>query len=642
MEPTPGEQLAPPTSSAPRHNLPVPPSLLIGRESELAELRQLLAAPECRLLTLLGPGGVGKTRLALQAGLEHTGAFRDGVYFVALAPVNAPGMIVPAIADAPNLAFFGPTEPKEQLLNYLREKQLLLILDNLEQLLAGAGLLGDILMWAPQVKLLVTSRERLKMQQEWVYELQGLICPTAEQTDSLEGYSAVALFLRCARRARTAFALTEAEQPYVSQICQLVEGMPLGIELAASWVRVLSCGEIAQEIRRSIDFLSTSLRDVPERHHSLRAVCDQSWSLLSNEERGVLRKLAVFRGGCGREAAETVAGASLRLLAALVDKSLLRRTSGGRYEMHELIRQYAAAQLQANPPEESMTRERFIQYYAAWLERLKDQLLSSKQPETLAEMSAEIDNLRLAWGWMAVHRQLAQIRQSLYSLALFHEISNRFREGEALFRQAAEAFQISGEAATDTEYSVVLAQVLTQQARFYLRLVQIEQARALLQPSLNLIRPEVDQAALADTFSCLGLADLLQGNFPGARHYLEESRTLHRALGNQWEAAICLTLLGYTCQVQGTYEEAYQLLSDSLIELRVIGAPHGTAFCLQTLSTMTIILGKYTEAQRLLDESLELCRAINDRWGLAATLTSSGLMALALGQALRAEHLFRE
>jgi predicted ATPase len=251
--------------------------------------------------------------------------------------------MTPAIADALALAGYEAAGLKMQLFDHLHAKRLLLVLDGLEHLLAGSGLLAELLLCAPEVKLLTTSRERLNLYGEWVFDVQGLPLPPADQREGLEAYSAVALFLQSARRLAPDFALETCNQADVVRICQLVDGVPLGIELAAAWVRTLSCSEIAQEIERNLDFLTTSARDVAERHRSLRAAFDHSWNLLSAEEQEVMRQLSVFRGGFQREAAEQVAGAPLPLLSALVDKSLLRRDPAGGYTQHELIRQFAAA-----------------------------------------------------------------------------------------------------------------------------------------------------------------------------------------------------------------------------------------------------------------------------------------------------------
>src|SRR5262245_1088704 len=314
----------------------------VGRSHEVAELIGLLADPTCRLLTLVGPGGIGKTRLALHIAAQQRAAFAHGVAFVPLAAITSASLLVPSIADGLGFAFYGPVDPTAQLLNYLREKQVLLLLDNAEQLLDGLGLLPEVLQHAPGVKLLVTSREPLTLPGEWVCEVAGLALRADDHTHESD---AAALFVQRARRAQTGFVVSEAERREVARICRLVDGMPLAIELAAAWVRTLSCAEIAQEIQHNLDFLASSARELEARHRSVRAVLDQSWQALADTEQQVLRCLGVFRGGFARAAAEQVASASLGVLSALLAKSLVHRSAEGRYDLHELVQQYGAEKL---------------------------------------------------------------------------------------------------------------------------------------------------------------------------------------------------------------------------------------------------------------------------------------------------------
>ncbi|MFQ6049389.1 MAG: BTAD domain-containing putative transcriptional regulator, partial [Phycisphaerae bacterium] len=288
---------------------------LFGRADELREIVSRLDNPFCRLLTLTGPGGIGKTRLAMQVAADKSGDFQHGVYFVPLAALSSPDFLVPAIAEALKLSLASSRSPRMQLLGYLRDKALLLVLDNFEHLVGGTSLLTDILTQAPQVKLLVTSRERLNLQREWVFEVQGLSCPEDANAADAEEHGAVQLFLHAARRLRPDYALTDRNRPAVIRICHLVGGMPLGIELAAGWVRILSTTAIADEIAHNLDALATTMRDVPERHRSLRAVFEESWQHLTPAEQAVFRRLSVFRGGFSREAAEQVARARLRILS---------------------------------------------------------------------------------------------------------------------------------------------------------------------------------------------------------------------------------------------------------------------------------------------------------------------------------------
>jgi predicted ATPase/DNA-binding SARP family transcriptional activator len=343
-----------PATPSPMHNLPAQRTPFVGREAETSDIVRWLQDRACRLLTLAGPGGIGKTRLAIQAAqyfvdsTRQEAVFADGVFFVPLDEVSSAEFLAPAIANSLNFPLYDSPDPEEQLRNCLQRKKVLLLLDNFEHLPEGAELISEILATSPGVKVLVTSREALHIQEEWFQPVWGMAFPrnAAEWPEGItpEGYSAVELFVQCARRARPGFSLNE-EASCVVRICQLVEGMPLGIELAAAWIRALSCQTIAQELEQSLDLLTTTWYNLPPHHRSMRAVFDRSWKLLSAAERDVLKRLSVFRDEFRAEEAANVAGASLPQLARLIEKSLLQYTPPGRYRMHELLRQFCAEKL---------------------------------------------------------------------------------------------------------------------------------------------------------------------------------------------------------------------------------------------------------------------------------------------------------
>jgi transcriptional regulator with XRE-family HTH domain len=325
-------------------NLPRSLTPFIGREPELTALAQLLVDPQCSLLTIIGPVEL-ETRLAVEAAQHSKELFPDGIWFVPSLSVNTPALIVPAIADAIKYKFQEPTNLQGQLLHYLSAKKALLVLDNVEHLLDGVGVFTDILKDCQQIKLLVTSRERLNLLSEWVFEIQGLPVPPHDHVEQFEAYSSVALFLQSARRVCAGYEIREDERRWVLKICQIMEGMPLGIELSAAWVGVLSCEAIVREIERNLDFLSVSMRDLPERHRSLRATLDHSWNLLNAAEKSVLSRLSVFRGRFSLEAAREICGANLATLSSLRNKCLLNRIEQDYYGLHEVIRQYAGLKL---------------------------------------------------------------------------------------------------------------------------------------------------------------------------------------------------------------------------------------------------------------------------------------------------------
>lgn len=320
------------------------PTRFVGRETELGETKQILKNADCRLLTLVGVGGIGKTRLAIQLAKDQQQAFLHGVWFVNLQPLQSGKQVVSAIVDAVGVVLSGYGTPENQLLQYLQDKNLLLLLDNFEHVLEGVEVVTRIIQRAPAVKLLVTSREALSLPEEWLYPVEGLPVPPSHQTDQLESITAVELFVERARQVSPNFSLAD-NLAGVVRICQLVDGLPLALEMAASWTKTLRCSEIAAEIQQNLNFLTSNLRHVAERHRSMPAVFAQTWERLTESEQALFKRLAVFKGGFRREAAEAIAGASLSLLSSLLDKCLLRHDANGRYQIHELLRQYANSRL---------------------------------------------------------------------------------------------------------------------------------------------------------------------------------------------------------------------------------------------------------------------------------------------------------
>ena len=639
---------APPWSPAPqppKPRLAVPLTSLIGREHELRAIVQQLQNPACRLLTLTGPGGIGKTRLALEAAHQLQDRFGDGACFISLVGTGASQFIIPAIADALGFSFSGAVELKAQLFNFLREKHILLVLDNLEHLVAGIEILDELLAYSPRVKLLTTSREQLNLRVEWGFEVQGLPVPSEADLAALEANSAAALYVQRAKQTRRDFTVSADDFAAIKRICQLVEGSPLGLELAATWVRLMSVQEIASEIERSMDFLTSSTRDLPERHRSMRAVFDHSWSLLSEEERRVMRRLSVFRGGFTREAAEHVAGASLTHLSALVHKSLLRHAEGaaGRYDLHELVRQYAVVHLQLDLDEAWQAHDRHAGYYAAWLNQQESQLQDARLHDALTRISLEIDNLRCAWDWMVAHCQASNLRQSLVSLFILHDIRNWIRQGAVLFEHAVAALQSQeNTAGQDDQHSIVLGELMTCQGHMCWHLGDLKKARDLFQHSLQLLGPHRDCAMLAELLMYLSLLEHSQGGYQAARRLAEECVSLNQEQGRVPGTAYSLSSLGMICLTQGEYELAYARLQESVGIMRSIQHARGTATTLTRLGAAALRLGRLDESQDFLGESLEITRKFNDRWGIGNALNYLGLLAAAKGDLEQAESMIRE
>jgi predicted ATPase/DNA-binding SARP family transcriptional activator len=656
----PGVEQPRPAPAGPPHNLPEQTTPLVGREEELAAVRARLQDPECRLLTLLGPGGMGKTRLALQVAADLVeeaagNGFEDGICFVPLAPVQSADAVAPAVAQAVGFSFHEGRPPWQQLLDHLRPKRLLLILDNVEHLVdvpdparrGGAGLANDLLEVAPGLKILATSRARLRVRGEHLYHLTGLQVPEEESRPDIQAHSAVRLFVEAARRARADFPLGPDALAHVARVCRLVEGMPLGILLAAGWVGVLSPREIAAEIEGSLDFLETDLQDVPERQRSIRAAFNHSWHLLSKREREIFQALSVLRGAFTQEAAREIAGASLRDLQALTSKSLLQRASSGRVEVHELLRQYAVEKLAAAPEAWEAVRGRHSAYYARVLQRLEEDLKGARQQAAMAELDAEIENARVAWEWATEHEQVQQLDQAMDALALFFRWRSRHQEGKILFRRTAE--RLSGSVARSTAPSGdavrVLARLLTWQSRLW----GDEYDWPLLEQSLRLLE-QADQLgqdtrrerafALQQMGWCLGG---LAGEEPErAKELCQASLGLYEQLDDQFGMAAVLDTLGFVAQNTGAYGAAQQWYQQGLALRQAMGDQKGMARSLISLSTLAQNQGQPETSARLAERGIAICREIGDLGGLATGLLNLGATLLLMGDYGHARSLLEQ
>lgn len=652
----PAPQTLPASASPP----PMPPQAtpFVGREADLADIIRRLTDPACRLLTLVGPGGIGKTRLATETGQRLIDAslaatqFRHGLFFVPLAPVSSTAGIVAAIGQAAGFNFYSNVSPTQQLLDYLREKEMLLILDNFEHLLsestletgeAATALLSHILSAAPGVKMLLTSREALNLHEAWFHPVGGLPFPESEPlgadeaaVSTLEAYDAVRLFLQSARRAKVNFSLA-AEQQAVVRICQLVEGMPLGLELAAAWLKVMPAAKIVQEIERSFDILSTRLQNIPERHRSMRAIFEHSWQRLDEVEQNVFQGLAVFRGSFSYEAAEQVAEADLLTLAALIDKSLLRTTAEGRYQVHELLRQFAAEKLAASPQIEAIMHEKHSAYYLRFLKAREDQFVGQTQLAALNEISLEGDNVRTGWRWAVEQGYLGAIDQAMESLYNFYQIRCRYQEGQELFSEAYERLKALPALAEHPALETILQRLAGRTGAFSYFLGNYDLAAQQLQSSFGTAKTEAEQAF---TRLLLGEVAMMQGHRPAAEAQLRQSLAIFKSLDDKNGMANALHKLAQICGSFGEYLEAKRLAQESFVLSQTLGRPDWEAYALDVLGWSTLCLGQYAESKAYYQDSLALFEQIGHQLGVALAIGGLGSVAWAIGgpELVEAQH----
>jgi predicted ATPase/WD40 repeat protein/DNA-binding SARP family transcriptional activator len=653
-----------PVFLTPPHNLPAVLTPFIGRASEVAEVSDRLWQPEVRLLTLVGAGGMGKTRLALtvaqqilalatQTGEENP-KYADGVFFVALTPLTTASAITPAIADALGLETQGA--PQQTLHHFLQKKRLLLILDNFEHLLEGASLVATLLQEAPGVQILVTSRERLNLRGEQLYPLAGLDYGQAPHAMASQESAAVQFFVHCVQQSQRGFTLPTADRAAVVQICQLVQGMPLALEMAAAWATLLPLVEIAQEIARSADFLTTDWPDVPERQRSLRAVFEWSWGLLTEGEQRVLRQLALFGDSFTRTAAEQIAGAALRTLTGLLNKSLLQEApisqeSNGtrRYELHPVVRQFAAEQL-ARTDEEAAVAVRYSLFYLDWLAAREAPLLGRAVNETVAEIQRELDHVRQAWRWAIRHSQWVALGRSAYALSEFLAIVGHSAESEQLFALATadDTRQLSATTTSATASAPPADQPTLSKLWAFVAIARSRQGKATAMDAAQQAitvgaASGAVEAQLLGHYVC-GITAVNQRAFPAAQRAYDNMQQLFAQVHSQGGATLLVQDLQWRyylglftyANYQGRYTEAQRYSTAGLQIAQALGSLRGQLNLRMSLIDRYVEQGAFAQARQELDLVLPIAQQMRWRWGEAGALYSSSFVACFFGDYRRA------
>ncbi len=650
-------------------HLPVPGTTFIGRTSELKQIGELLADHECRLLTIVGPGGVGKTRLALKTADEQRRIFGANIAWVSLNSVEEPGSLATTIAETLNIRLRGSGNVETELIQHMSARELLLILDNFEHLLTAAEFVTRVLDATTAVKILVTSRQALDQPAEWRFDLGSLPIPDDQEGEEWADNSAVRLFIQSARRVASNFSATAVNYSTIIRICQLVGGMPLGLELAASWLRLLTCEEVAHEIENSLDFLTVSHGNLLPRHRSLRSVFEYSWELLEADEQQVLLRLSIFSGGFTRKAAAEAALADLAKLSRLVDYSLVHRLSDGRFNLHEVIRRYAAEKLQADLDAHSQTAQWHSVYYLGWLESQVSQLRGKTQKDALAAIAMEISNIRIAWQWSVDHGCSDLLRRASFPLFYFYEVRGLLAEGENLFRLSVESLQSADGAPDVYEPRLTIEALQLYGAYLGFRQGQISTSDPQLRRVVSELKNLPDDTLLVHGLIYLGILEWSLGQFTEAIVSLQDALSAASEQQQEWEMAMAQVYLGLVCYDQGQLAEArrrltnVQPLAHKLCDPRLLSNlllifgrtnllmghlgdaelqlqhcltisqetidPNSITYATLYLGMVKLAQGDLADARQLVEQSMSLYRDFNDMVGLERSWVSMGFLEIA-------------
>lgn len=671
------------------NNLPFQAKPFIGRAVELSKIAQILDNPICRLLTLIGPGGIGKTRLALEVASRQADIFEDGVVFVPLASISTRDQIVSAIGDTLRISFSGQTDPLKYLLNHLQKHHLLLVLDNFEHLLNDVQIVNAILQHAPNVTILITSRSRLNLQAEWLFEVEGLSYPsrdipvTLQTMAYLAEYSAVQLFVQRATQVQPHFSLSEVNLKSIVPMLQQLAGIPLAIELAAAAVRTHSIDMIQQQIRENLNVFSTTLRDIPERHRSMRAAFDHSWSLLDETERTLFSRLAIFHGSFTADAAKQVAGATLFDLGTMIDKSLLRQSieepdaSESRFTMLEPIREYALEMLLERGEYEKL-QHAHATYYLKLAEDAGAHWYTQTADIAIRQLSTEYDNLYTVIVWSKVSNhptiglKIAVVLTPLWKLRCFlnegsvwladllkleadnQETTNLavrvhalkcaarlatdrfdFAEAAKLLKESLAIRHILGETGSETRLLINA----TLQAR---SVGEYQRATMLIEDALAEHYAQGERGGIAECLYILALVLREQGHLDRALALSRQRLEIDSEIGDPANKAQALLALGDIARDRGDVTWTRKYSSESLALFRKFGTQWAIGFALNNLAYAAYMEGDITQAFNLANESVSLFRGIDRGTGMVETLVTLGYVLLAQGEMAAADEALSE
>ncbi len=632
------------------NNLPTQPTAFIGREKEVAAVQQQLLRADRRLVTLTGPGGVGKTRLGLQVAAAVSEDFAAGTWFVSLAPISDANQVIPAIANVLEIRETAGQSLLDQLHVFLRQKHVLLVLDNFEHVVSTATQVADLLGTCPRLKVLVTSREPLHVQVEYEFPVPALAFPDRTHLPSLSTlsqYEAVALFIERAQATKPDFQVTNANAPAVAEICARLDGLPLAIELAAKRIKLFPPQALLSRLEQRLPLLTRSARDVPARQQTLRMTIQWSYDLLNEQEQRLFRQLSVFEGGCTLQAIEAIAASlvdetapTLDVVASLLDKNLLQQIAQDgeelRFMMLETIREYGQEAL-SEVGEMATARQAHATYYLALAEEAARGYTSAQQAEWLERLEREHDNLRAAMEWLLDPAQAGSHGELVYRLA---EALTEFWRVRGFYSEAR-SFLERVLARREGVAVSLRAKMLDAAASFADEQGDQERAETLWQESLALYRELGDIGGIASSLKEVGMIANSKGDYIAGYSLLEESIALTKQAGNLEATALSLFILAQNVSSHGDYDRGYSLFEESLALFRELGNKKDIAGCLNHLALFHVFSAKWDQANvyQWLEESLVIFRELGDKQGLAWNCWVKGWVAFKQGDTVKAHDL---
>ncbi|MFK7806116.1 MAG: protein kinase [Anaerolineae bacterium] len=618
---------------SPLHNLKPDASQFVGREEELNAIAARLTSYECRLLTLLGPGGMGKTRIGRAAIRKLASAdwryFLHGAWFVSLAPINIdqdPQALIYAISRACNIPISGKESPETQIFNWFAERESLLVLDNFEHIISQAAWIDDLLQQAPKLRILVTSRQRLSIADEHIYPIYGFAqsvdMPESSPREMLDDGSR--LFLLTSRKLQPRFRPDSADLKNIRRICSLLNGMPLGIELAASWTHMFTCAEIVNEIEKNIDFLESNIKRLPDRHRSMRAVFAYSWELLDEAEQAALMNLSLIRGQFSLETAQEIGQTTIEVITSLVDKSLVTAffgtdsedtISGRSYSLHEITRHYAHEILTITDDALQEAQKRHSNWFISLLNSQYREMYGPGQFRAVESIFFAYNDILTAWesalltfGW--AHYDL---ESATHALAKYFQMDGIERQGADVFAKALQTLPTAAPNKLKIIFQIRLA-------GFLFRLADYQQAEELAQTALELANAENAQLEARKAMVVLGNIDMKVGRFAQSIAHGRKSLEIATELGDTHGQATSHNLIGSTSYISGQFGDAYTHFEEALKGFSSLGDEDSEWRIRANMALPTVMVGQYRQAMEIIQKDIEISRKWRNKQKLAVKL----------------------